>query len=104
MPITPVFEQPPVNPRGQTGIDWTDTVAALVEQPEQWARVDGPWDITKRGAESGRVKSLRRWCAAAGVEVQVKSAAKDGQRWLYARARDTAIAQALDGLAKETAT
>lgn len=85
MPITPVFEQPPVNPRGATGIDWTDTLDALATKPGEWARVDGPWDITKTGAASGRVKSLRKWGEAAGVEVEVKSAAKDGQRWLYAR-------------------
>jgi len=85
VPITPVFEQPPVNPRGATGIDWSEVIDALTAQPGEWARVDGPFDPAKTGATSGRVKSLQKWGTTAGVTLEVKSAAKDGQRWLYAR-------------------
>jgi hypothetical protein len=84
VPITPVFEQPPVNPRGQTGIDWTDTLAALVEHPGEWARVDGPF--TKSGNTSARLKSLKAWAAKDEVEVEVVSRqVLGGDRWLYAR-------------------
>lgn len=85
MPITPIFEQPPVNPRGATGIDWSEVIDALTANPGEWARVDGPFDPTKPGTTSARVKSLTKWGTAAGVTLEVKSAAKDGQRWLYAR-------------------
>ncbi len=84
MPITPVFEQPPVNPRGQTGIDWTDTLATLVEHPGEWARVDGPF--TKTGNTSARLKSLKAWAAKDEVEVEVVSRqVPGGDRWIYAR-------------------
>lgn len=85
MPITPVFEQPPVNPRGQKGIDWQPTLDALAEKPGEWARVDGPWPIDKTGVVSSRLKSLRGWAKKVDLEVEVISTAKDGQRWIYAR-------------------
>ena len=85
MPITPVFEQPPVNPRGPAGIDWTDTIAALVERPGEWARVDGPWPLKATGAASSRMKSLRKWGQRVEVAVEARTAVKDGERWMYAR-------------------
>ena len=83
MPITPVFEQPPVNHRGRKGIDWQPTIDALAEKPGEWARVDGPWPIDKYAAASSRLKSLRGWAKKADLEVEAMSRAKDGQRWVY---------------------
>lgn len=88
MPITPVFEQPPVNPVGPRGIDWTEVLDALAANPGEWARVDGPWVKTKTGTGSSRGKSLARFAERAGQRVETKLAKKDGEQWLYARLVD----------------
>lgn len=91
MPITPVFEQPPVNPRGATGIDWTDTLDALATKPGEWARVDGPF--TRSGFGSGRVKSITKFAVRAGLNVEARLAKKDGEQWLYARVLTAGVEQ-----------
>ncbi len=83
MPITPVFEQPPVNPRGPGGLDWTEVIDALAEHPGEWARVDGPYSGT--GVASGRVKSIVKFAERAECTVEAKTAKREGEQWLYAR-------------------
>ena len=86
MPITPVFEQPPAVARTK-GIDWTDTIAALVEHPGEWAKVDGPFPDDKSGRSKAlnHGASLRRFAARAGHTIETQRGSKDGEAWLYAR-------------------
>lgn len=85
MPITPVFEQPPV-PRPRNAIDWTEVIDALVEKPGEWARVDGPFGVSS-GSCTGREKSLARFAVAAEVNVEIVHRTIDGAQWIYARTR-----------------
>lgn len=86
MPITPVFEQPPVTAHTR-GIDWTDVLADLVEHPDEWARVDGPFPNDKKGHSNAgnHGKSLRTWAERADTQVETRKAVKDDEVWVYAR-------------------
>ena len=85
MPITPVFEQPPVARFGPQ-LDWTEQVEALKAHPGEWAKVDGPFPDKKGGGKSsGRAKSITSFAKRVGVEVEVKTAKTPQGRWVYAR-------------------
>lgn len=86
MPITPVFETPPVTAHTK-GIDWTEVLASLVEHPDEWARVDGPFPNDKRGRSnaSNHIRSLHTWATRADTAVETRKAVKDGEVWVYAR-------------------
>lgn len=86
MPITPVFEQPPA-PVHTKGIDWTATVAALVEHPGEWAKVDGPFPDDKKGRANlgNHGQSLRKFGARGGHTIETQRGLRDGQNWIYAR-------------------
>lgn len=92
MPITPVFEQPPVTARRTGGIDWTEVLAALTEHPDEWARVDGPFPNDKKGHSNAgnHGKSLRTWADRADTQVETRKAVKDDEVWVYARTVDDA--------------
>lgn len=82
MPITPVFEQPPVA-RHSRQLDWTEQLDALVAHPGEWAKVDGPF--TNTGSMSARTKSLRSFAEQAEVRVETRTAKVGAASWLYAR-------------------
>lgn len=83
MPITPVFEQPPVT-RHTRQIDWQPTLDALAERPGEWAKVDGPFKA-KTGSAAARSKSLKKFADLAGVDVDVTHRKVGDEQWLYAR-------------------
>lgn len=86
MPITPVHEQPPVA-QWRNGIDWTEQLAALVDQPGEWFKVDGPFGHAKN--ETGRIishrTSLRKFGEKRGHDLEITCPKVPGDRWLYAR-------------------
>lgn len=86
MPITPVHEQPPVT-QSRNGIDWTEQLAALVDQPGEWFKVDGPFGHAKN--ETGRIishrTSLRKFGEKRGHDLEITCPKVPGDRWLYAR-------------------
>lgn len=84
MPITPVFEQPPVQRHNTRQIDWQPTLDALAERPGEWAKVDGPFKA-KTGSAAARSKSLKKFADLAGVDVDVTHRKVGDEQWLYAR-------------------
>ena len=81
MPITPVHETPPMK-IARNAIDWRPTLDALVDDPGQWFKVDGP---LKTSAVSGREASLTKFAETNGFQVEVTHRNVDGGQWLYAR-------------------
>lgn len=81
MPITPVPETPPMK-IARNAIDWRATLDALADDPGEWFKVDGP--LTSN-AVVGRERSLVKFAAAAGFEVEVTHRNVDGAHWIYAR-------------------
>lgn len=84
MPITPVFEQPPVA-RHARQIDWQLVLDALATRPGDWAKVDGPFPNDNTGSITGRGKSLRKFAENADVTVETRTARTGDETWLYAR-------------------
>lgn len=86
MPITPVHEQPPVT-QSRNGIDWTEQLAALVDQPGEWFKVDGPFGHDKNDTSiiNSHRTSLRKFGEKRGHDIEIACPKVPGDRWLYAR-------------------